>query len=363
PSDHVIHDDDAFANTLQIALEGAQSGEIVTLGIKPDRPETGYGYIRLEERLEKCDRAKRFTAFVEKPSIQSAEDFVASGDYLWNAGIFIGKVSSFVKAFERFASETLGHVRNAVEEGHRDLDFFRLSDAYNRSEKLSFDHQIMEHLEGGWVIPFIGGWNDLGAWKTVWSETKSGENQNAVFGDVTTIDTQNCLLRAEDERVHIAGVGLDGIAVVAMRDAVLVAQLDQAQGIGEAVREMKARNVTQATEFPRAARPWGNYETLMKRDRFHVKEIVVKPEQILSLQSHVHRAEHWVVVAGTARVTIGDEVTMVSENQSVYIPLGEKHRLENPGKVDLHIVEVQTGAYLEEDDIVRYEDVYARIKD
>ena len=359
PADHQIHDEKAFAAALDVAVKQAEKGEIVTFGIVPDRAETGYGYIEVDTKIDAIKGATQFKKFLEKPSEKDAKKMLETGKFLWNSGIFVFSAKTILKAFEKHASSMLAVVKRSVDEGQDDLDFFRLSEDFNKAEDISIDYAIMEHVSG-FVVPLDCGWNDLGAWRTVWLESQKDKNGVATKGSVTAHNCQDSLLRAEDDKMHMVGIGLKNIVAVAMRDAVLITDMNNSQAVSETVALMRKEDIEQADEFPRAARPWGWYETLTKRSRFRVKSIVVKPGQKLSLQSHVHRAEHWIVVEGTAKVTIDDEVKMVTENQSVFIPLGAVHRMENPGKMDMHLVEVQTGSYLEEDDIIRYEDIYAR---
>ncbi len=360
PSDHVIGDEDAFGSALDRACVAAAEGHFVTFGITPGRPETGYGYIELSTPPEVGSPAVSFERFVEKPDEVEAAKMLETKRYLWNSGMFLFPVAALLAAFEAEAPEILAVARKAVEEGQRDLDFFRLGPGYGEAEDISIDYAIMEKTTGK-VVPMEGGWNDLGSWKTVWQESAQDSDGVALAGASTALACKNTLLRSEQEDVRLVGIGLKNIAAIAMRDAVLVADMEHAQDVKAAVAELKAAGAVQAIDFPRCYRPWGWYETLVLGQRFQVKQIMVKPGGILSLQSHHHRSEHWIVVAGTAQVTVGEEVKLVTENQSVYIPLGAVHRMENPGKVEMHLIEVQTGVYLGEDDIVRYEDVYARV--
>lgn len=360
PSDHIIEDVAAFQNALKVAADAAAKGAFVTFGVKPTHPETGYGYIELSKAVNFEDvAATPFERFVEKPDLEKAEKMVASGRFLWNAGMFVFSAKAILGAFEVHAPEVLAHARKAVDAGQNDLDFFRLSDAYLEAPDISFDYAIMENVAGV-VVPLDSGWNDVGSWKAVWEQSDKDENGVAAGETAVAIDCENTLLHAHEGQVEIVGIGLKNVAAVAMRDAVLVADLDSVQSVKQAVQIMKSASVPQAESFPRCHRPWGWYETLALGPRFQVKNIMVKPGARLSLQSHVHRSEHWVVVEGTAVVTVDKEEKLLTENQSVYIPLGAVHRLDNPGKVDLHLIEVQTGAYLGEDDIVRYEDIYSR---
>jgi mannose-1-phosphate guanylyltransferase/mannose-6-phosphate isomerase len=361
PSDHVINDDDAFRAAVMAGAEAARDGKLVTFGIRPDRPETGYGYLELADPTDFTPQAHDLVRFVEKPSEDAAADMLSTGRFLWNAGIFLFRVRDIIAAFETHAPALIGPCRRAMTEGREDLMFFRLGeDAFAEADDISIDYAVMERHDALAVVPFDGGWNDLGAWDAVWRETKPDANGVAISGTVTALDCENSYLRSEEGGPRLVGVGLENIVAIAMKDAVLVVPLDQAQRVKEAVAALKLIGAPEAEDFQRFYRPWGWYETLSLGTRFQVKRIMVKQGAQLSLQSHHHRAEHWVVVEGTATVTVGEEVTLLTENQSVYIPLGAVHRLANPGKVDLHLIEVQSGAYLGEDDIVRYEDIYAR---
>lgn len=362
PSDHVVPDHELFAQAVKTAKTAAAAGNLVTFGITPDRPETGYGYLELAEPVsEGSSDAQDLLRFIEKPDEPRAKEMLASGRYLWNSGIFLFNLSDVLDSFAEHAPDLLAPCLQAVEEAEEDLGFLRLSpEHWQEAEDISIDYAVMEKSDNLSVVPFCGSWSDLGGWDAVWRESNQSEGNVALSGQATAIDCKDTLLRSENENLELVGIGLDNIIAVAMNDAVLVADMSRAQDVKRAVPILKAKDAKQAEQFPRDHRPWGWFETLSLGRRFQVKRIMVHPGGILSLQSHVHRSEHWVVVAGTARVTIGDEVTLVTENQSVYIPVGDKHRLENPGKVELHLIEVQTGTYLGEDDITRYEDVYSR---
>ncbi len=360
PSDHVVPDAEAFRAAVMAGVPAAQDGQLVTFGITPTRPETGYGYLELAEA------PKDFTAtpvalsrFVEKPDAERAADMLAAGNFLWNAGIFLFSVRSILEAFRQYSPALLPPVEAAVTEAKVDLGFLRLAPApWAQAEDISIDYAVMERADNLSVIPFAAGWSDLGDWDAVWREgAKDWQGGN---GPVTALDCENTLLRSEDEGLELVGIGLKDIVAVAMPDAVLVADRNRAQEVKIAVETLKERQVAQATMFPKDHRPWGWFESLAIGDRFQVKRIVVHPGAALSLQSHHHRAEHWIVVEGTAEVTVDDETRLVTENQSVYIPLGAVHRMTNPGKVPMVLIEVQTGSYVGEDDIVRYEDIYAR---
>ncbi len=361
PSDHVIPDNAAFQSAVNKGVVEAQKGNLVTFGIQPDRPETGYGYLELPKPSN--GEAQPLTRFVEKPDLQTAQSMLASGTYLWNAGIFLFTADTIIKAFEHHAANLIEPVSASVSDMEPDLTFFRLGEkAWADVESISIDYAVMEKADNLSVVPFTGKWSDLGDWTAVWRDSEKDAADNALYGESTAIDCENSLIRSEHSDVEVVGIGLKDMMVVATKDAVLVANKSKGQDIKQAVSALKAKDAPQAEVFPRDNRPWGWFETLGTGERFQVKRIVVNPNAALSLQSHVHRAEHWIVVSGTAKVTIGDEVKLISENQSVYIPLGEKHRLENPGKVPMVLIEVQTGSYLGEDDIVRYEDIYSRSK-
>lgn len=362
PSDHVIPDDDVFRSTVMAATERARAGDIVTFGIKPTRPETGYGYLEFAPNSDLDSTTPQPLArFVEKPQADVAEKMLAGGRHLWNAGIFLVSVKTILAAFEVHAPQVLADARRAVDDAHKDLGFTRLEPkAWDAVENLSIDYGIMEKAANLAVMPYDGHWSDLGGWEAVWQESIPDDNGTVATGNAVAIDCQDTLLRSESDGQRIVGVGLDDIVAIAMSDAVLVTRKSCSQRAQEAVAILKSSGADQAEQFVVDHRPWGYFESLALGPRFQVKRIVVHPGAALSLQSHHHRAEHWIVVEGTAKVTIDDTVRLISENESVYIPLGAVHRMENPGKLPLMLIEVQTGAYLGEDDIVRYEDVYAR---
>ncbi len=363
PSDHAIADAEAFRAAARAGAETARAGALVTFGVRPTRAETGYGYLALREapRMDAPPAPASLERFVEKPGAAAAAAMVADGRHLWNSGIFLFSVAAIVEAFETHQPAMAEAVRAALEGAAPDLGFLRLDPAaWARAGNLSIDYAVMEKAPNLAVVPFAGAWSDLGAWDAIAREMGRDARGNALSGPAEALDCEGSLLRAESPDQVLVGIGLRNVVAVAMRDAVLVADMTDGQRVKEAVEVLRARGAPQATDFPRYHRPWGWYETLSLGPRFQVKRIMVHPGGVLSLQSHVHRAEHWVVVEGAARVTVGEEVRLLGENQSVYIPLGAVHRLENPGKLDLHLIEVQSGPYLGEDDITRYEDVYAR---
>ncbi len=368
PSDHVIDEPAAFLRCVEAGVAAARDGLLVTFGIRPIRPETGYGYLELGSTPDftAAPQAAALNKFVEKPGLSTAEMMLASGNYLWNAGIFLFSVKAILAAFETHAPDLMQHCKASVDGGKTDLMFFRLQpDAYRQVRNVSIDYAVMEPASNLAAVPFDGGWSDLGSWDAVWQQSKPDENGVSATGAAMALDCTNTLLRSEDHSLQLVGVGLNNIAAIAMKDAVLVAPLSESQKVRDVVAALKAANVPQAEEFPFSFRPWGYYQSLIVGERFQVKEIVVKPGAMLSLQSHKHRAEHWIVVEGEAEVVVGKtierlETKRLQTNKSVYIALGNIHRLVNPGSTDLHLIEVQTGSYLGEDDIVRYEDVYNR---
>ena len=359
PSDHVIPDVEAFHEALACGLDAVANGKIVTFGITPTRAETGYGYLELSGASN--GDAVELLRFVEKPDAVRAQQMLDAGNFLWNAGIFMFRAGDIISAFEKYSPELVEPVMGALGDIKPDLDFLRLDpDAWARCCDVSIDYAIMERADNLVAVPFSAGWSDLGGWDAVHEGMELDEQGVAVTQNAHSIDCEDTLLRSESSSLELVGLGLKGIIVVAMPDAVLVAHKDRAQDVKRVVGALKSENVAQAETFPKDHRPWGWFETLAINARFQVKRIYVKPGAALSLQSHHHRSEHWIVVEGTAKVTVDREVKLVTEGQSVYIPLGATHRMENPGKIPMVLIEVQTGAYLEEDDIIRYEDMYDR---
>ncbi|MQY44161.1 mannose-1-phosphate guanylyltransferase/mannose-6-phosphate isomerase [Epibacterium sp. SM1969] len=362
PSDHVVPDPDAFRAAVAAGEERARAGQLVTFGIKPTHAETGYGYLELDgDPGDFAPKPIALKRFVEKPDLDSAQKMLASGQYLWNAGIFLFSVKTILQAFRNHAPDLVPPVSAAVDQGQVDLGFLRLDPAaWAGAEDISIDYAVMERADNLTVVPFAAGWSDLGGWDAVWRESTPDENGVVTSDNATAIECENSLLRSEDAGLEVVGIGLKDIITVAMPDAVLVADANRAQDVKKAVAALKEKSAKQAVQLPKDHRPWGWFESLAIGERFQVKRIHVHPGAALSLQSHHHRSEHWIVVEGTAKVTVDEDVKLVTENQSVYIPLGAVHRMENPGKVPMVLIEVQTGSYLGEDDIIRYEDVYAR---
>ena len=362
PSDQVIPDAAAFRDAALAAAPRALAGDLVTFGIAPTRPETGYGYLELAEGADaRATEPQRLARFVEKPDGARAQEMIVSGTYLWNAGIFLCTARALIEAFKSHAPDVLAPVEAAVAGAVPDLSFLRLDPvAWVDVPDISIDYAIMEKAPNLAVMPFSAGWSDLGGWDAIWQEAGPDAHDNVISHHATSIDCTGSLLRSESERIELVGIGLTDIIAVATTDAVLVAHKSDAQKVKDAVVALKAKKAVQATQFPHDHRPWGMFESLVVGLRFQVKRIIVHPGAALSMQSHHHRSEHWIVVEGTAKVTVGDDVKLLTENQSVYIPLGAIHRLENPGKLPMVLIEVQTGSYLGEDDIIRYEDIYAR---
>ena len=361
PSDHVLPDTDDFHEAIKVGLKYVQDQKIVTFGIKPTHPETAYGYLELSKDPLDDNGSSDLKSFVEKPNLQNATKMLVAGNYLWNAGIFLFRAQDMVTAFRAYAPETLGLVSQAVDRASADLGFLRLAaEPWSKLENISIDYAIMEKALKLVAVPYASKWSDLGGWDTVWSESKPDASGNVTSETAHAIECSNSLLRSECSSQQLVGIGLNNIMAIAMPDAVLVASKESAQDVKKAVELLKSKDIAQAEISPKDHRPWGWFESLALGDSFQVKRICVKPRAALSLQSHKHRSEHWIVVEGTARVTIDDEVKIVSEGQSVYVPFSAKHRMENPGESSMVLIEVQIGSYLGEDDIIRYEDVYAR---
>ncbi len=362
PSDHVVPDAPAFRAAVQAGVAAAREGQLVTFGIHPGHAETGYGYLELDEAPGNgAPRPLALRRFVEKPDAARATAMVAAGNYLWNAGIFLFSARAILAAFRAHAPDLIAPVQAAVEQGKPDLGFLRLAPGpWAEADDISIDYAVMEKADNLSVVPFAAGWSDLGGWDAVWREAARDQRGVALSGQATALDCDDSLLRSEDDGLELVGIGLKNIIAVAMSDAVLVADAGRAQDVKLAVAALKQKQAKQAESFPKDHRPWGWFESLAMGERFQVKRIVVHPGAALSLQSHHHRSEHWIVVQGTAKVTVDDRVTLVTENESIYVPLGAVHRMENPGKLPMVLIEVQTGSYLGEDDIIRYEDVYAR---
>ncbi|MDE2075891.1 MAG: mannose-1-phosphate guanylyltransferase/mannose-6-phosphate isomerase [Burkholderiales bacterium] len=364
PADQTVTDEDAYVRALQSAVRAAADGDIVILGIKPVRPETGFGYIKAG--AAKGAEAQPVEAFVEKPNLETAQKYLTEGGYFWNSGMFVMRASRWLAALNQFRPDIAEATRNSWDVRAKDNVFVRPGKAeFVAVPSESVDYAVMEQCPGkpdcGFVVkmvPLDAGWSDLGAWDAVWQVSEHDGKGNAAQGDVLMQDTQNTLVHATSRLVTT--VGLDNVVVVETPDAVLVADRTRSQDVKKVVEKLSSESRSEGTLHRRVHRPWGWYDSIDAGPRFQVKRIMVKPKASLSLQMHHHRAEHWIVVSGTAEVTVGDKVVLLSENQSTYIPLGTVHRLINPGTIPLEIIEVQSGSYLGEDDIVRYQDNYGR---
>ncbi|KVG32206.1 mannose-1-phosphate guanylyltransferase/mannose-6-phosphate isomerase [Burkholderia diffusa] len=360
PSDHVILDEPAFIAAATEAAAIAADQHLVTFGITPTEAHTGFGYIRRGRAIVDDKQVYQVDAFVEKPDTPTAERFLSDGNYYWNSGMFMLKASTYMKELHRHAPEIARHAELAFESAKRDNDFLRLNaDAFAACPNVSIDYAVMEKTERAAVVAAADlGWNDIGSWSALADIADANEHGNALIGDIFTDSVKNSYIRAEHRMV--AAIGLDDIVIVETADAVLVAHRDKTQDVKKIVEWLNASGRHESVTHRRVVRPWGSYEGIDQGDRFQVKRIIVNPGAQLSLQMHHHRAEHWIVVKGTAKVTNGGNEIMLTENQSTYIPLGATHRLSNPGKIPLELIEVQSGAYLGEDDIVRFQDTYGR---
>jgi len=359
PADHVIQDTKAFHDAVDVGYKAALDNKLVTFGIVPSSPETGYGYIKSGKVVNNHVDVHEVELFVEKPDKQTAESYIKQGDYYWNSGMFMFKASEYINELKQFNNEMLEASKDALEQGKSDLDFIRLNkDAFEKCPSDSIDYAVMEKTEHAVVVPVDIGWNDIGSWTALWEVGKSDERGNVSHGDVCIIDSDNSYIHSESRLV--SAVGVKDHVIVETADAILVAHKNAAQNVKDIVDNLKATHREEALVPHKVYRPWGTYECIDIEEHFQAKRIMVKPGARLSLQLHHHRAEHWIIVKGTAKVTCGDKKFIMSENESTYIPLGEKHRLENIGKIPLEVIEVQTGSYLGEDDIVRFDDVYGR---
>lgn len=356
PSDHLIEDKQEFLKTVHDGLEDAESGHLVTFGITPTRPETGYGYIHYENDSNAV--SQKVICFVEKPHAAAAESYISSKQYLWNSGIFLFKASSFLDAVAAFEPEILGICRRIFENKNIGYPLSVTKEVFEKCPSVSVDYGIMERSKSVKVVPLSTDWNDLGSWEALWDTASKDESGNCLEGDVVTNNVKNSYIRSEGRLVTV--VGLDDVIVVDSQDAVLVAARSASQDVKKIVETLQSRDRPHTHSHPLTQRPWGTFQSVDKGERFQVKRITVNAGSKLSLQLHHHRAEHWIVVSGTAKVTKGEEELFVFENESIYIPCGVQHRLENPGKIPLELIEVQSGSYLGEDDIVRLGDDYGR---
>lgn len=361
PSDHVLQDEDLFCQAVEKGIEAAENENFVLFGITPDRPETGYGYIHVDEADKKM-KSYPVKEFVEKPDLETAQAYLDSGEYCWNSGIFIFKPSVLLDTLRELEPEMYECCREAVHKARIDLDFVRLHEqSFTSSPAKSIDYAVMERVRNLAVVPFDGDWSDIGSWDSLMKELPSDSDGNVVAGDIVVENVSGSFLHSSGRLIGV--VGMENVIVVETADAVLVADRDHSQDVGKLVEKLRRDGRNEIAVHRRVYRPWGSYETVDSGIRFQVKRIIVKPGGVLSLQMHHHRAEHWVVVKGTAKITLGESETLLQEDESTYIPIGTKHRLVNPGKIDLELIEVQTGSYLGEDDIQRFEDLYGRSGD
>ncbi|MFZ4761642.1 MAG: mannose-1-phosphate guanylyltransferase/mannose-6-phosphate isomerase [Alphaproteobacteria bacterium] len=358
PADHVIKDNDAFHADVKRAASAACQNYLVTFGIKPDYAETGYGYIKPAQNLS--DGVYGIQCFIEKPTKEKAEEYLVDGSYRWNSGMFLFSAATYLEELKRFAADIATIAEKSWKSAQKDMEFVRINrDSFQAASNISIDYAVMEKTDHSAVVDASFGWTDIGSWSALWDLHSKDTNGNVVVGDVLLEDTKNSYIRSGNQLIAL--VGVENLVVVATNDAVLVTTREKAQEVKKLVEQLKKQKRSEATSHKRVYRPWGFYEGLEHGDRFQVKRIMVKPGAKLSLQKHHHRAEHWIVVNGTAIVTRDNEELMLKENESIYIPLGAVHRLENPGKIPLNLIEVQSGGYLGEDDIVRIEDNYGRV--
>jgi mannose-1-phosphate guanylyltransferase len=355
-ADHLISDVPAFHAAIEKASVLAEQGKLVTFGIVPTEPHTGYGYIKAGDKLTEGFGVEKF---VEKPDLETAQGYVSSGKYLWNSGMFMFKASRYLDELEKYSPEILSVCKEAIETESPDLDFIRVdADVFSKCKDDSIDYAVMESTDSAAMVSLDAGWSDVGSWSSLWETSAKDDNGNVAIGDTILENTKNSYVNAEERLVSV--IGLDDVIVVETKDAVMVAHKNDSQSIKDVVNKLKAEKRPEFEFHREVFRPWGSYDSIDNGGRFQVKRISVKPGEKLSVQMHHHRAEHWIVVSGTANVTIDDKTQLVSENQSVYIPIGSVHALENPGKIPLELIEVQSGAYLGEDDIVRFSDRYGR---
>jgi mannose-1-phosphate guanylyltransferase len=357
-ADHVIQDEVEFSQAVKAALPIAESGKLVTFGVVPHEPHTGYGYIK---KGIKKDTGFLVEKFVEKPTHEDAHLYFESGDYLWNSGMFLFRASRYLEELEKFRPDIIEACKNSIKDIEIDLDFVRVNkDGFLNCPSESIDYAVMEKTSDAVVVPMNAGWSDIGSWTSLWDISEKDIRGNVASGDVLLHETNNSFIRSDDKLV--ACVGVNDLVIVSTKDALLVAKKDRVQDAKLIAQRLKAEGRPEWEIHREVYRPWGMYDSIDQGDRYQVKRITVKPGAKLSVQMHHHRAEHWVIVSGSAKVTNGDKTFLLSENESTYIPIGVVHALENPGKVDLEIIEIQSGTYLGEDDIVRFEDVYGRVK-
>ena len=360
PSDHIINDEKQFISQVKKAAKATKDEYLITFGIVPDKAETGYGYIKKSSELKDFEGLFNVEKFIEKPNKETAEEFVRSEKYLWNSGIFMFRASIYLEALQRYNNEIFLRCCKAYGNAVKDLDFIRLAEEeFEKCPNISIDYAVMEKAEKVAVMPIDVGWSDVGSWQAVAElSEKLDENKNSLIGDVATLKTKNCYINSRSGLV--ATIGVENLIIVSLKDVVLIINKNNAQDVKEMFEMLKKQKRDECHSHTKVLRPWGSFETIDVCDRFKVKRITVKPKSSLSLQMHNHRAEHWIVVKGTAHVTCGTKEFVLTEDQSTYIPVGKKHRLENKGQIPLELIEVQTGGYLGEDDIIRFSDIYGR---
>ena len=361
-SDHQIMDQEKFLEVLNIGIEYAKKDRLVTFGIIPTSPETGYGYIKATKPLDSDKiEGSPIEKFLEKPDFDTANKLILDKRFTWNSGMFMFKTCQIIEELEKFSPQIISNCKRALEKSVVDLDFIRLNKIeFEKCSNISIDIAVMEKTDKGTVLPLKAGWSDIGSWNTVWEVSKKDENGNAIQGKVVTNQAKNCYLRSENRL--IVGINIEDLIIVETNDAILISNRKESQKVKDIVQKLKQDNIPEGQKHRKIYRPWGHYLSVVEDFRWQVKLIYVNPGEKLSLQMHHHRSEHWIVVKGTAKVELNEEAAILAENQSIYIPLGSKHRLSNPGKIPLTLIEVQSGSYVGEDDIVRFEDKYGRIK-
>jgi mannose-1-phosphate guanylyltransferase/mannose-6-phosphate isomerase len=357
PADHVVRDRDVFQQAVRKAVAAAKDDHMVTFGVVPTKPETGYGYVRRGDSIG--DSLYRVSQFVEKPDMEKAKAYVDSGEYYWNSGMFLFKASLYLDELGELNPKMVDACQLALDQSQHDLDFIRLGkEAFLSCPSDSIDYAVMEKTSKAAMVPLDAGWNDIGSWDALWEIESKDADGNVLRGDVLAHDSKECMVRAEDKLVTL--VGVENLVVIETKDAVLVASKDSVQDVKTIVDKLRDEHRSEAELHREVYRPWGKYDGIDVGGRFQVKRITVKPGESTSLQLHYHRAEHWIIVSGIAEITCNDETFLCAENQSAYIPQGSKHRISNPGKLPMEMIEVQTGSYLGEDDIVRFDDHYGR---
>tara|TARA_B100000886_G_scaffold19547_2_gene12571 strand:+ start:9438 stop:10877 length:1440 start_codon:yes stop_codon:yes gene_type:complete len=359
-SDHLIKNNKKFVDVLNKGCKYAENNYLVTFGVIPTSPEIGYGYIKAEKAFINGEIiGNKIEEFTEKPNFEKANEFIKDKRYLWNSGIFMFKAKTILEELKKYAPKVVESCKKSISESIDDLDFTRINyKAFEKSPNLPIDIAVMEKTDKGIVLPLDAEWSDIGSWQAVWETSKKDKKGNFTQGKIITKSVENCYLRGESRL--IVGIGISDLAIVETNDAVLISKISEAQKVKDIVNELKGNNIPEGQKHKKIYRPWGNYLSVVEESRWQVKLITVKPGEKLSLQMHHHRSEHWVVVHGTAKVELDNNTKMLSENESIYIPLGSKHRLSNPGKINLILIEVQSGSYVGEDDIVRFEDKYGR---